>query len=85
MGPSGHITHVIGYIGLYCTVWDRICRLCIWVAQLVVGTTSKGYLSSWSQVRAQGGERNPCELGGYPLSRTTPRRSGPGGGALTQS
>ena len=22
MGPSGHITHVIGYIELYCTVWD---------------------------------------------------------------
>ena len=19
------------YIGLYCTVWDRICRYCIWV------------------------------------------------------
>ena len=34
------------------------------VAQLVVGTTSNGYLSSWSQVRAHGGERNPCELGG---------------------
>ena len=34
MGPSGCITHVIGYIGyigLYCTVWDRICRFCIWV------------------------------------------------------
>ena len=26
MGPSGRITHVIGYVGLYCTVWDRICR-----------------------------------------------------------
>ena len=35
MGPSGHITHVIGYIGLYCTVWDRICRYCIWVELLV--------------------------------------------------
>ena len=34
------------------------------VAQLVVGTTSNGYLSSGSQVRAHGGERNPCELGG---------------------
>ena len=34
------------------------------IAQLVVGTTSNGYLSSWSQVRAHGGERNPCELGG---------------------
>ena len=31
MGPSGRITHVIGYIGLYCTVWNRICRFCIWV------------------------------------------------------
>ena len=31
MGPSGCITHVIGYTGLYCTVWDRICRFCIWV------------------------------------------------------
>ena len=31
MGPSGRITHVIGYIGLYCTVWDRISRFCIWV------------------------------------------------------
>ena len=28
MGPSGRITHMIG---LYCTVWDRICRYCIWV------------------------------------------------------
>ena len=28
------------------------------------GTTSNGYLSSWSHVRAHGGERNPCELGG---------------------
>ena len=36
----------------------------IGIAQLVVGTTSNGYLSSWSQVRAHGGERNPCELGG---------------------
>ena len=26
MGPSGRITHVMGYIGLYCTVWDKICR-----------------------------------------------------------
>ena len=26
MGPSGRITHVIGYIRLYCTVWDWICR-----------------------------------------------------------
>ena len=34
------------------------------LAQLVVETTSNGYLSSWSQVRAHGGERNPCELGG---------------------
>ena len=31
MGPSGRITHVIGYIGLYYTVWDRICRFCIWI------------------------------------------------------
>ena len=31
MGLSGRITHVIGYIGLYCIVWDRICRFCIWV------------------------------------------------------
>ena len=34
MGPSGRITHVIGYIGLYCiywNVWDMICRYCIWV------------------------------------------------------
>ena len=31
MGPSGRITHVIGYIGLYCIVWDRIYRFCIWV------------------------------------------------------
>ena len=31
MSLSGRITHVIGYIGLYCTVWDRICRYCIWV------------------------------------------------------
>ena len=31
MGPGGRITHVIGYIGLYCTVWDKICRFCIWV------------------------------------------------------
>ena len=23
MGLSGRITHVIGYIGLYWTVWDR--------------------------------------------------------------
>ena len=53
------------------------------LAQLVVGTTSNGYLSLWSQVRAHGGERNPCELGGQPVSGTTPRRSGPGGGALT--
>ena len=31
MGPSGRITHVIRYIGLYCTVWDMICRFFIWV------------------------------------------------------
>ena len=32
MGPSGRITHVIGYIYwiiLHC--WDRIYRYCIWV------------------------------------------------------
>ena len=23
MGPSGRITHVIGYIGLYWIAWDR--------------------------------------------------------------
>ena len=30
MGPSGRITHVIGYIGyigLYCTVWDRYMQV----------------------------------------------------------
>ena len=31
MGPSGRITHVIVYIGLYSTVLGRICRFCIWV------------------------------------------------------
>ena len=28
MGPSGRITHVIGYIALFGT---GICRFCIWV------------------------------------------------------
>ena len=31
MGPSGRVTHVIGYIGLYCTVWVELPvqrRLC---------------------------------------------------------
>ena len=27
MGPSGRITHVIGYIGLYWTVWDRFMQV----------------------------------------------------------
>ena len=35
MGPSGRITHVIGYIALCCIFWDRICRFCIWVELLV--------------------------------------------------
>ena len=27
MGPSGRITHVIGYIGLYWTVWDKFMQV----------------------------------------------------------
>ena len=27
MGPSGRITHVIGSIGLYWTVWDRFMQV----------------------------------------------------------
>ena len=58
MGPSGRIIHVIGYIayiGLFGTGKCRYCnwvelpvqrRLCQKIAQLVVGTTSNGYLSS---------------------------------------
>ena len=41
MGPSGRITHVIGYIGLYCIVWDRICRYCIWVELPVQGDSAR--------------------------------------------
>ena len=31
MGPSGHITHVIGYIGNIALFRTGICRFCIWV------------------------------------------------------
>ena len=31
MGPSGHITHVIGYIGYIAMFGTGICRFCIWV------------------------------------------------------
>ena len=31
MGPSGHITHVIGYIGYIILFGTGICRYCIWV------------------------------------------------------
>ena len=31
MGPSGRITHVIGYIGYIVLFGTSICRFCIWV------------------------------------------------------
>ena len=31
MGPSGRITHVIGYIGYIALFRTGICRFCIWV------------------------------------------------------
>ena len=31
MGPSGRITHVIGYIGYISLFETGICRFCIWV------------------------------------------------------
>ena len=31
MGPSGRITHVIGYIGYIALFGTCICRFCIWV------------------------------------------------------
>ena len=31
MGPSGRITHVIGYIGSIALFGTCICRFCIWV------------------------------------------------------
>ena len=31
MGPSGCITHVIGYIGYITLFGTGICRFCIWV------------------------------------------------------
>ena len=31
MGPSGRITHVIGYIGYIALFGTSICRFCIWV------------------------------------------------------
>ena len=31
MGPSGRITHVIGYIGSIALFGTGICRFCIWV------------------------------------------------------
>ena len=31
MGPSGRITHVIGYIGYIALFGIGICRFCIWV------------------------------------------------------
>ena len=31
MGPSGRITHVIGYIGYIALFRTCICRFCIWV------------------------------------------------------
>ena len=35
MGPSGRITHVIGYIGYIALFGTGICRFCIWVKLLV--------------------------------------------------
>ena len=35
MGPSGRITHVIGYIGYIALFGTGICRFCIWVELLV--------------------------------------------------
>ena len=35
MGPSGHITHVIGYIGYIALFGTGKCRFCIWVELLV--------------------------------------------------
>ena len=35
MGPSGRITHVIGYIGSIALFGTCICRFCIWVELLV--------------------------------------------------
>ena len=35
MGPSGRITHVIGYIGYIALFGTGICRFCIWVELLI--------------------------------------------------
>ena len=65
MGPSGRITHVIGYIGLYCTVWDRICRYCIWV-ELPVQRRLPDFLK-WYRVT-----RHPLVFRGLTDSQRTP-------------
>ena len=65
MGPSGRITHVIGYIGLYCTVWDMICRFCIWV-ELPVQRRLPDFLK-WRRVT-----RPPLVFRGWTGSQRTP-------------
>ena len=66
MGPSGRITHVIGYIGLYCTVWDRICRYCIWVELFFTKETLPDFLK-WHQVT-----QHPLVFRGLTGSKRTP-------------
>ena len=66
MGPSGRITHVIGYIGLYCTVWDMICRCCGWV-ELPVQRRLCPIFLKWRRVT-----RHPLVFRGLMGSQRTP-------------
>ena len=41
MGPSGRITHVIGYIGYIALFGTDICRFCTWVELPVQGDSAR--------------------------------------------
>ena len=63
MGPSGRSTHMIG---LYRTVWDRLCRYCIWV-ELPVQRRLCSIFLKWCRVT-----RHPLVLRGLTGSQRTP-------------
>ena len=50
MGPSGRITHVIGYIGYIALFVTDICRFCIWVELSVQNFREKCRVTRHSRV-----------------------------------
>ena len=70
MGPSGRITHVIGYIGLYCTVWGQDMQVLYFGRAPRTKETLPDFLK-WCRVTP-----HPLVFHGLTDSQRTPRDRG---------